>query len=84
MQGIPEGALKPIPTQLAFVLHVTNRRLNGTASVNGFLDRWGDTAFLAAAPDCHTADAHPTIALVDKDRLRFLRGEQAHLLDGFR
>ena len=53
------GAFEPVPPQIPFVLHVINRRLNGTASVNGFLDRWSDAA----------------IAFVDKHRLGFPCGD---------
>ena len=38
IQGITESALEPIPTQLAFVFHMADRGLNGTAPMNGFLD----------------------------------------------
>lgn len=44
----------------------------------------GDAALLAAAPDGHTIDADAPITLVDKHRLWFLSGENAHLFDGFR
>ena len=71
IQGITEAALEPIPTQLAFVLHVTNRRLNGTSSMNGFPDGWGDTALLATAPDRHAIDADAPITLSTNTALGF-------------
>ena len=83
VHGITEGALEPIPTQFAFVFHMADRWLNGAAPMNGFLDRRGNAALLAAAPDRHAIDADAAIALVDEHRLRFSCSKQAHLLDGF-
>ena len=84
IQGVTEAALEPIPTQLAVVFHVTNGGFHGTSSMNGFPDGRGDAAFLAAAPDRQAIDADTPIAFVDKHRLRYLRGENAHMLNGFR
>lgn len=74
IQGIPEGAFEPIPEQLAFNSPVTDRGLNGTAPIKGFLDRRCSAALLAATPDRHAFDADAAIALVDEHCLQFLNG----------
>lgn len=72
IQGIPEGALEPIPTQLAVAFHMADRGFNGTASVDGFPDGRGDAALLSATPDRHAFDADAAIALFD-ERIAFIR-----------
>ena len=67
--GITQEALEPIASQLAIILHVANRRFNGTSPTNRLADGRGNSPFLSASPDRHSVNADAAIAFVDKHGL---------------
>ena len=82
MQRSADSAFEPIAPQSPIVLHVPDRRFNGTAPKYLLFNPWRYAPFLPAAPNRDAGYFYAPIPLIDKDRFGWMIGQDADLFNG--